>query len=174
MNKLILIICLLIISKTEILAQNEELKKLDFFIGEWELVTKASRSDGSSMIGKARTKAYYILDQTAIQDDFYALDPSGNVVFRGTSIRSFNSQSGKYQIVWLMPGIDGITEISGVLCKGKLVTTGKGYDANGAFIERFEYYDIQPDSYSFKMDRSYDEGKTWILNFSSFDAKKVK
>ncbi|WP_420580793.1 hypothetical protein [Reichenbachiella sp.] len=159
---------------THLQAQHEGLKRLDFFIGEWELTTKASRPDGSVMMGKARTKAYYILEKAAIQDDFYALDANDNVVFRGTSIRSFNQQTGKYQIVWVMPGISGITDISGVMSNDRLVTTGKGYDSNGEFLERFEYYDIKPDSYSFKMDRSYDGGETWLLNFSSFDAKKVK
>lgn len=159
---------------TQLAAQNEGLKKLDFFIGEWELVTKASRPDGSVAIGKARTKAYYTLDKAAIQDDFYALDPNDNVVFRGTSIRSYNRQTGKYQIVWVMPGVNGMTDISGVMANGKLVTTGKGYDDRGEFLERFEYYNIKPDRYSFKMDRSYDGGNTWLTNFSTFEAKRVK
>lgn len=174
MKRIYLLMLVISMAVMNLQAQNEGLKKLDFFIGEWELTTKASRPDGSVMMGKARTKAYYILDQTAIQDDFFALDPNDNVVFRGTSIRSYNRQSGKYQIVWVMPGVNGITDISGVMSNGKLVTTGKGYDGNGEFLERFEYYNIKPDSYSFKMDRSYDGGKTWLVNFSSFDAKKVK
>lgn len=174
MKRIYLLMLVISMAVMNLQAQNEGLKKLDFFIGEWELTTKASRPDGSVMMGKARTKAYYILDQAAIQDDFFALDPNDNVVFRGTSIRSYNRQSGKYQIVWVMPGVNGITDISGVMSNGKLVTTGKGYDGNGEFLERFEYYNIKADSYSFKMDRSYDGGKTWLINFSSFDAKKVK
>lgn len=174
MKKLTLILLFSTCIQSLLFSQNEGLKKLDFFVGEWELTTKASRPDGTVAMGKARTKAYYILDKAAIQDDFYALDPNDNVVFRGTSIRSFNNQTGKYQIVWIMPGVTGITDISGVMTNGKLVTTGKGYDGNGEFLERFEYYNIQPDSYSFKMDRSYDGGQSWMLNFSTFDAKRVK
>ncbi|SMD32368.1 Protein of unknown function [Reichenbachiella faecimaris] len=174
MKRLLLMTCVSFMATLNLFAQNEGLKKIDFFIGEWELTTKASRPDGSVMMGKARTKAYYILDQSAIQDDFFALDANDKIVFRGTSIRSFNRQSGKYQIVWVMPGMTGITDISGVMSNGKLVTTGKGYDGNGEFLERFEYYNIEPNSYSFKMDRSYDGGKTWLVNFSSFEAKKVK
>lgn len=174
MKRILLFSSLLVIVITNLSAQNDGLKKLEFFVGEWELVTKASRPDGSVMMGKARTKAYYILDKTAIQDNFYALDQNDNVVFRGTSIRSYNRQTGKYHIVWVMPGVYGITDISGVMSNGKLVTTGKGYDGNGEFLERFEYYNIKQDGYSFKMDRSYDGGKTWMENFSSFDAKKVK
>lgn len=32
------------------------------------------------------------------------------------------------------------------------VTTGKAYDGKGVFLERFEYDNIKPDSYSFEMD----------------------
>lgn len=174
MKKALLSLFCLSMTLSNLKAQNEGLERLKFFLGEWELETRGSRSDGSIRIGKARTKAYYILDKTAIQDDFYALDNNNQVIFRGTSIRSFNRQSGKYQMVWVMPGVSGITDISGVMSNGKLVTTGKGYDGRGEFLERFEYYNITPDSYSFKMDRSYDGGQTWMINFSSFDAKKVK
>ena len=173
MKNLFALILLIVSIVTTTYAQNDGLKKLDFFIGEWSLTTKDLTPSGAIISGKARTKAYYILDKAAIQDDFYMLGQNDQVVFRGTSIRSFNRQSGKYQIVWVMPGVDGIIDISGVLSNGKLVTTGKGYDGRGEFLERFEYYDIKPDSYSFKMDRSYDGGKTWLLNFSSFDTKRI-
>jgi hypothetical protein len=132
------------------------------------------RPDGSFENGRAKSVVKYILDGYAMQDDYLILDIDDNVVFRGTSIRSYNPRSGKYQIVWIIPGYKGLTDISAEWKDGKLVSTGKGYDYQGDFLERFEYYDIEDNSYKFKMDRSYDDGKTWIENFGRFTATRVK
>ena len=155
-------------------AQQEGLTHISFFIGTWDIETIDRTPQGGMIKGRARSVVEYILDGKAMKDDFYGLDPASNVIFRGTSIRSFNATTGKFQIVWIMPGITGITDISAEWKDGKLVSTGKGYDSMGEFLERFEYYNITSDSYSFRMDRSYDGGKTWIKNFGQMHAKRVK
>lgn len=156
------------------LAQETSLKTLDFFVGEWSLITTGTQPDGSLVKGKARSKVKYILDGHAIEDDYYDLNENGDVVFRGISIRSYNRNTKRFQIVWVMPGVKGITDIDAEWKDGKLVSTGKGYDGYGEFLERFEYYDITKDTYKFKMDRSYDGGNHWIENFSRIEAKRVK
>lgn len=158
---------------TNLFAQTNQLEKLDFFIGEWTIETKDIQPTGTFKTGKAKSIVKYILDGYAMQDDYLMLDDNNNVIFRGTSIRSFNNNTGKYQIVWIMPGINGITDISAEFIKNRLIGKGKGYDNNGEFLERFEYYNITKDSYSFKMDRSYDNGEDWIINFGTFKAKRI-
>lgn len=158
---------------TNLFAQTNQLEKLDFFIGEWIIETKDIQPNGTFKTGKAKSIVKYILDGYAMQDDYLMLDDNKNVIFRGTSIRSFNKNTGKYQIVWIMPGINGITDISAEFINNRLIGKGKGYDNNGEFLERFEYYNISKNSYSFKMDRSYDNGKNWIINFGTFEAKKI-
>jgi hypothetical protein len=155
-------------------AQTEGLKKIGFFIGEWSIESVDILPNGSFQKSKAKSVVKYILDGHAIQDDYLSLNKDGDIVFRGTSIRSYNPRTNKYQIVWIMPGYRGLTDISAELKDGKLVSTGKGYDYKGDFLERFEYYDIKNDSYKFKMDRSYDNGKTWIENFGQFTATRTK
>lgn len=174
--KTLLSYLILLILSVPALAQGQEkgLQSLDFFIGEWNLVTIDKQADGTIRKGRAKSSAKYILDGTAVQDNFLQLDQNGKVVFRGTSIRSYNRRTGKFQIVWIMPGIKGLTDISAEWKGDKFVSTGKGYDPSGEFLERFEYYNITEDSYSFRMDRSYDGGKTWIENFGRIEAKKVK
>ena len=157
-----------------VFAQSEGLKQIDFFIGAWDLETTDIQPDGSFAKGRARSEVSYILDGWAMQDNFLLLGQDEQVIFRGTSIRSFNAQTGKFQIVWVMPGYHGITDISAEWTDGKLVSTGKGYDGGGEFLERFEYYDITNDSYKFKMDRSYDGGNTWIENFSRLEATRIR
>jgi len=170
-NFLCVFLCFLSIN---LFAQRNQLEELDFFIGEWVIETKDIQPNGTFKTGKAKSSVKYILDGYAIQDDYLMLDDNDSVVFRGTSIRSFNMNTAKYQIVWIMPGITGITDISAEFVENKLVGKGKGYDDNGAFLERFEYYNISQESYSFKMDRSYDNGNNWIINFGTFEAKRIK
>ncbi len=136
--------------------------------------TSNIQPNGAYINGKAKSVANYILDGHAIQDDFLMLGNDDAIVFRGTSIRSYNQKSKKFQIVWVMPGYTGITDISAQWIDGKLVSEGKGYDDNGKFHERFEYYDITKNSYSFKMDRSFDNGKTWVKDFGLIKAKRIK
>lgn len=170
---LALLICLTAVGPT-MRAQVPGLEKLDFFIGEWALETMDIQPDGSYAEGKARSEVKYILDGHAVQDDFLVLGDDDTVLFRGTSIRSYNPRSEKFQIVWIMPGYKGLTDIIAEWKDGKLISTGKGYDAQGEFLERFEYYDITEVSYSFRMDRSYDNGATWIKNFALINAKRIK
>lgn len=148
------------------------LKQIDFFIGEWNLITRDLQRDGSYKKGKASSSAYYILDGKAIQDDFRSVNRSGEVVFRGTSIRSCNEKTSKHIIAWIMPGKEAITDLRATWTGGILTGEGEGYDDFGAFIERFTYSNITDSSYSFRMHRSYDKGRIWLQNFSSIEATK--
>jgi len=172
--KTIILLVSLFFSVASINAQSEGLEKIDFFIGEWSIESVDITPDGSFQKGRAKSVVKYILDGYAMQDDYLILDKDDSIVFRGTSIRSYNPKSHKYQIVWIMPGYKGLTDISAEWKDGKLLSTGKGYDYQGDFLERFEYYDIEDNSYKFKMDRSYDNGNTWIENFGSYTATRVK
>ena len=154
--------------------ESECLRRLRFFIGEWELQTRDLQPDGSFKKGQAISSARYILDQTAIQDDFKALDDSGEVIFRGITIRSCRTDSPGYIIIWVMPGREGLTDLRANWEHDRLSGEGKGYDDYGNFLERFEYYHITDSSYSFRMQRSYDNGKTWLKSFSSIEATKTQ
>ena len=170
--RLFVSVALLFFSLT-VFSQNDGLKQIDFFIGEWNIEAVDILPDGSFQKNRAKSVVRYILDGEAIQDDYLLLDNNDTIIFRGTSIRSYNQNTNKYQIVWIMPSHKGITDIVAEWKNNKLISTGKGYDSSGSFLERFEYYDIKPNSYKFKMDRSYDGGKTWIENFGKFTATRV-
>ncbi len=151
-----------------------ETSQLAFFIGEWDITAKTKRPDGTYYLNKARSNAYYILDGFAIRDDYRALDAGGNVVFRGAGFRSYDPGKKKWTIMWIMANQPGYTHIEAKMVGGRLTSTGKGYDGSGPFLERYTYYIISEDHYSFKMDRSYNEGKTWIEDFVLLEAGKVR
>jgi len=168
----VIVVCLFF--SADVAAQDQPLDRLEFFVGEWDLVTSDIQPNGTYVEGRATATAYYILDGTAIQDDFRQLNEEGQVVFRGTSIRSYHEASGTYRIVWIMPGFDGITELTGRFEDGDFVMTGTGYDGMGEFLEESRYFDITEDSWSFIITRSYDGGETWIDPFGTTEATRRK
>ena len=135
--------------------------ELDFFVGEWEVRIV---DQDENTIGKAKTSARFIMEGSAIQDDWMNLDPAGNVNFRGTSIRTFVPSTRQWVVHWAMANTPGYTYIDAVWKDGELHGTGTGFDGAGEFQERYRYYDITPRSYSFWLSRSYDGGATWRVN----------
>ncbi len=133
-------------------------RELDFFIGDWD-VRIVDRNE--TTIARARTSARFIMDGTAIQDDWTSLDPAGNVVFRGTSIRTYVPATKQWVVHWVMANTPGYTYIDAVWTKGELHGTGTGFDGRGEFQERYRYFDITAESYSFSLERTYDGGETW-------------
>ena len=150
------------------------LERLEFFTGEWIMETRDMQRDGSFRKGKAHSSVYFILDGYALQDDFRSINRQGEVTFRGTSIKSCLDDQPGYIITWIMPGMEGLTDLRASWENGILIGEGEGYDHIGSFKERFEYFNISDSSYSFRMDRSYDRGKTLLHDFSRIEAKKKR
>lgn len=151
-----------------------ETAQLDWMIGNWDIVSKDLQPDGSHTTSKARMTIYYVLDGFAIQEDFRALDQQGKVVFRGMAVRSFDPVAKQWTITWLMANVPGITEVIGEFKDGQFIQTGKGFDGMGKFISRATYSGIGPDHFSFKLDRSYDNGKTWLEGFNLIEAERME
>jgi len=152
-----------------------ETKQLEFFIGDWDIETSSIQRDGSFVKGHARSHVSWAFDGFALQDDWNQLDAEGNVIFRGTSIRSFDPVKKKWTITWVMVNVSGYTGITAEMNeKGEFVMNGRGHDPLGDFLERARYYDIKDDHYSFDLARSYDGGKTWIEKFGHIEATRVK
>ena len=149
------------------------IEDLGFWIGNWSLESE-DRTPSGTVRGRAISEVSWILDGHALQDDFRALSPAGEVVFRGTSIRTYDAGSSEYLIRWLMVGDPGMTEIRATLEDGVFEGHGKGSDRAGAFLERFVYtFSEDRNEYEFRMDRSYDAGETWVEDYSVLHAQRV-
>jgi hypothetical protein len=135
------------------------LRQLDFFIGQWDVV--ALDAEGHQIVGRARTEVRYILDGTTMQADYYGLDPAGRTVFRGTTIRTYVPQTDRFVVHWAMANLPGYTYIDVEYRDGELHGKGRGFDTRGEFVERYRYFDLSAEHYSFEMSRSYDGGATW-------------
>ncbi|MFQ5527923.1 MAG: hypothetical protein ACE5GX_16895 [Thermoanaerobaculia bacterium] len=152
-----------------------ETAQFSFAIGEWSCTTRGMQPDGSIKKGGPATWTfYYILDGWAIQDDWVAIQPSG-AKHHGTNIRSFNSQTGKWDNRWLAQGNLQWKYFSSEQVEETMVMTGgEGTDPRGDFVDRNTFFDISEDSWSWRKDRSYDGGKSWIEGVFFIDATRVR
>lgn len=130
-----------------------------FFHGQWDVESLAA--DGTTVVGRARTEVTPILDEQALKSDYLGLNPNGDVVFRGTTVRTWVPQLQRFAIHWVVAGQADYTYLLEEYRDGDLIAEGHGRDAGGDFLERYRYFDISETTYSFEGERSYDGGTTW-------------
>lgn len=144
-----------------------------FMIGAWDCKTKFMMPDGSGYNeGHATWTGYYILDGWAIQDD-WASNPGGNT-FRGTNIRSVDPETGKWICRWLPSGTLKWKAFEATREGDTMVMIGgEGADRAGDYVDRNVFYEITPDHWRWRKDRSHDGGKTWTEGIGYIEATRM-
>lgn len=150
-----------------------EFDKMSFLIGEWKYQAKSLTPRGNFLEEIFYTKCTYIFNETAHKDDFFTKDANGNLICYGTTIRTYDSRRGIWRMLWVESNLSITTQMTGEYKKGKFLFDGKGADERGEYLEKIEFYDLSKDQYSWKMDRSYDGGKTSMKNYFSYTATRM-
>jgi hypothetical protein len=143
----------------------------DFMIGEWS-VEFQSLPEGAKVGRRAIVKVDWFLDRTAVLDEWRHLDESGEVNFRGATFRTYLADKDLWYAIWMTPAIEGFSEIYARGTGSEVHTSGMGKDSGGAFLERGRYYDISDNVFSFALERSYDDGASF-MPFVSFRAART-
>lgn len=152
----------------------EETEQFAFLIGTWDCKTRfMSGPDREYSEGRASWIGRYYLDGWAIEDTWISTLPDGTT-FKGANIRSFNKETGKWDNPWLPQGTLKWKHFASQMVGDTMVMTGgEGEDAVGKFIDRNTFYDINKNSWSWRKDRSYDGGKTWVEGIGYIDATRA-
>jgi len=133
---------------------------LSFFLGDWDVEVFDA---GGRRTHRARTRARAILDGHGLADDWRALDETGRVIFRGTSLRCFVPATGRWTIHWVMADAPGYTYLEADWVDGEFLAEGHGFDGSGEFLERLRYSHITGTEYELVIERSYDGGQSYRL-----------
>lgn len=158
-----------------VLGQNpNEFNKMDFLVGEWQFNAKSMLPDGSYQDQVFFSKVEKIFGGNAHRDNFQYKDANGNLVSYGYTIRTYDHSSKKWKMLWYNHNLSFITEMVGEYKNGEFHFTGNGSDQKGSYIEKITFYNINENEYSWKSDKSYDGGETWLKNFFSYTAKRKK
>ncbi|MCB0277888.1 MAG: hypothetical protein KDD94_00190 [Calditrichaeota bacterium] len=164
--------------KPDGIAVDARMELLDFqpLIGSWEgsnqwlvdpKTKKYSRKTPGKWIFEYDYKGY------CIKDDFYYPNP----LWAGPATRIYDAMKEKWFMMYmpLAQPIEYSWKMEGYFDeKGRLHGEFKSKDAQGEYIQKILFYDIEADSFKWKADRSYDNGATWIEDRVILEMKRVK
>lgn len=139
-----------------------ELRTFSFLIGKWEGKGKTRLADGSTAEFPVTWIGRYILDGTAISDEAHAPAPDGSP-YLGISLRQYDLVRKVWVIEFLnvtgsflrkqVGATHGSVEVTG---RNVMVASG----SPGMTIR--EHYLVPDDSnWTYRLDTSTDDGKTW-------------
>jgi hypothetical protein len=144
-----------------------EAKQFDFLLGQWQVDVKPKLSGIAGMIHGAPKlqgawKAWRTLDGLAVEDELRIIDASGNPISLTHALRIYSKADGR----WKLSGLDAyrarFSESAGGLEAGEMRISGRGLDAEGKpSLTRTRYYDVSPNGFRVRQDRSSDNGQTW-------------
>lgn len=141
--------------------------------GVWQLESLDAMPNGKYSRNDATSIRRCLFEGLVSMDEFRYLNHAGETVFRGISFGHQNEASDRERILWVMVGETGLTLIDGEIRDGRYYTEGEGFDAPGAFLERSVTKYPDANTMAFKMDRSYDDGASWITPFNRIEGERT-
>jgi hypothetical protein len=157
----------------------KEGSQFDFLVGQWEVVaqpkaaTLAQRLHGAPKLPGV-WKAWRALDGWGVADELRLTDPSGNPRLLSHHVRYFDSAARR----WSISTIDvykGISSTSSAEWRdGEMIMSGKGTDEQGkGYLSRATFSKITASAFTYRIDRSFDGGRSWTEGVTRIEAKRV-
>jgi hypothetical protein len=132
----------------------------DRFVGAWDLDSVFYDAKGESGRFTGEWIFGWALDGKLVQDVLVQHGDRERRA-RGTTLRSYDAQSGKWRIVWIAPGSGTVIALKGGAVGDRIVLDG--FDTDGTTRVRWSFNNIQKDSFLWRGETSPDAGKTWRL-----------
>jgi len=127
------------------------------YIGDWKITDETLAQDGSGWgPGNAQRWIFVCVGEgTAVQD--YWLPETGGF---GTNVRTYNKESGQWEIVWAAKGQNGLMHISATQNdEGNIVMDVLSPVQDPP--RRIIFFEPGSDRWNWAMQWSFDEGETW-------------
>lgn len=137
-----------------------EAQVFDRLIGDWDCDFGFYNPDGTVRHTSGELLFGWIIDGFAIQDIWISYSENQKERNIGTSIRFFDQKAKTWQVVFLSPQFSSILKVQGGLEEDRIILRGK--DDQGNRI-RWSFNDIRKDSFLWRGETSYDDGRTWKL-----------
>jgi hypothetical protein len=141
----------------------------DYLLGEWEF-TSVSKAYGK---GRGYWTAVR-LETGAILDEFRVVGDDAETYYLTTTLRAYNAAQDRWELVGI-DGAGGLQDIGYGNRRGDEVQIEQkfGVAAGNPSMLRIRYFDIKPDRFSWKADRSNDGGKTWSKDDQQIEARRI-
>jgi hypothetical protein len=133
----------------------------DRFVGTWDCDFGFHAADGSVRHTPGELEFGWVLDGRAVQDIWITYPRDGETERGiGTSIRYFDDTAKAWRVVFVNPRYGAFISVQGGAEGDRIVLRGR--DDEGSVL-RWSFNDIQPDSFTWRGEKSRDGGKTWRL-----------
>lgn len=139
-----------------------ETKLMGQLAGAWNAEQTIIGKDGTWSSGrksKGIWRWYYILDGQAIQDDWISIDSLNRKKAVGTNIRIYNPDDKLWYMAWIDKTHRRLATFTATNDSGNVVMDGT--NSNGRHIHNI-FYNIKPDTFDWKQEWTFDEGKNWV------------
>lgn len=141
----------------------------DFLLGDWAFTAQSKLyGDGHGLWTAVR------LGDGEILDEFRVLGDNGATIYLARTLRVLNNFAGRWDLVGFHD--HGGLRNTGIARRtnGEIQIEQRIHDDSGkAALLRIRYHSIEASRFSWTMDRSTDEGKTWTLNEQRIEAKRI-
>jgi hypothetical protein len=141
----------------------------DYLLGDWEFTAE------SKQYGKFNGRWSAVrLETGQILDEYRVLDGDGETVYVTSTIRSYNSAADRWELIGMDRG-GGLLDFGTAQRVGDEIHIEQKFGVAGGrpITMRIRYYNIQPDRFSWRADRSTDDGKTWTTDFQRIEARRI-
>ncbi len=157
----------------------KEATQFDFLIGQWELnATPKATTLGQKIHGVPKLlgiwKAWRAFDGWGIEDEVRLTDGSGNPRLLTHTTRFFDTKARRWQLSAIDVYKSLITTASAEWRGTEMLASGRGTDEEGhAYLSRGVFTKISNTGFTYRLDRSTDDGKTWTEGLTTIVAKRV-
>ena len=127
------------------------------YIGNWKIEDATLNRDGSGWSAGAGARWNFVCigEGSAIQDFWMPND--GPV---GTNLRTYNAESGSWDIAWTIKGMNGFAHIEAkTIGNGNIEMRHKTQIPDP--VRKITFYPASADSWNWKLEISTDEGENW-------------
>ena len=142
----------------------------DYLIGEWEF-TSVSKEWGA---GRGYWTAVRLGDGADILDEYRVVGDSGETYVLLHTLRAYNAALDQWELV----SSDNTTGLKDAGTGQRVgaemhITQTFGVSTANPAIWRIRYYDIGTDRFSWRADVSRDDGRTWVTDFLTIEARRI-
>ena len=136
-------------------------REFDFLEGEWDLVCRFPRTDGSWGEGPGTLRVSRVCGGSVFLELFQGPYVGGEII-QGVGLRAFNPASGLWEHTWTDSGAPGGYPVwRGRFEDGRIQLFGEWDDGGRRVRSRLTWSRITGDSAHWESHRSTDDGKTW-------------
>jgi hypothetical protein len=141
----------------------------DYLLGDWEFTAV------NQQYGKFRGYWSAVrLAEGQILDEYRVTGDKGETFYVTTTLRAYNAVLDRWELVGMDEG-NGLQDIGTARRVGTEMHLEQrfGIMTPEPSTWKIRYFDIRPEGFSWRADRSTDGGKTWVAGFMQIEARRV-